>query len=337
VYSDIFDLANLQTYHYLVRAVDASTGLSDDNAVEAAATPDGPLNGISSFFFDDFEDPASFAQWTVTTGPGPHTCGEWALGSSSSRRPTGSSGSFMVADAECAPLVPRTSTTAESPPVDFTIANVISVTLEADVRYDTWDGDDATIEVWDGSEWIVLWTDPDDAFNQHVSYDVSAYALGNSDFRVKFDYQNANADRFFSTDDVDLVTEVYSECSTAAAGPPSVPGGSLLAGRPAGTADVIDVGWDAASCPAAGYNLLYGDLAAVGSYLLSGSECSIGTAGSFTWSGVPSGDMYFLVVGTDGASKESSWGLDGVLSERNGSAASNECGVTVKDPTNMCR
>ena len=332
-YTDTFALANEQTYSYLVRAQDVSTGQFDTNGIEASAAPDGPGNGLNSVALQDFEDPVSFAQWTVTTGPGPHSCGEWALANNGGQRPTGSSGDFMVADALCAPLAPRTSTTIESTPVDLDLPNIIGARLEADVRYGYFNGDDASIEVWDGSQWVVLWTDPNANFNQHLSFDVSTHAVGNSDFRVRFDYQNANADRFFAVDNVDVLADRVVACSTAALGPPSVKETSLLASRSG--AD-IDVSWDAASCPATDYNLLYGDLANVGSYTLQGSECSIGTSGSFNWGGVPAGDLYFLVVGADGAGTESSWGRDSGLGERNGAADSGECGVSVKDPTHVC-
>ncbi len=97
-----------------------------------------------------------------------------------------------------------------------------------------------------------------------------------------------------------------------------------------------DVNWDAASCPATDYNLLYGDLSQVASHTLLGSECSLGTSGSLTWTGVPSGSLYFLVVGTDGAGAESSWGVESSGVERNGVAASGECGVSSKAIAESC-
>ena len=51
---------------------------------------------------------------------------------------------------------------------------------------------------------------------------------------------------------------------------------------------------------------------------------------------MPAGDLYFLVVGHDGAETESSWGLDSELGERNGLTPSGECGTVVKDPTGTC-
>ena len=79
-----------------------------------------------------------------------------------------------------------------------------------------------------------------------------------------------------------------------------------------------------------------GDLNSVSTYALTGSECGIGTLGTFTWIGVPVGDLYFLIVGTDGAAAESSWGLASSGTERNGLGNSAQCGVTLKDPTGSC-
>jgi hypothetical protein len=62
----------------------------------------------------------------------------------------------------------------------------------------------------------------------------------------------------------------------------------------------------------------------------------VGTTGSYTWSGVPAGDLFFLVVGTDGAGTESSWGMDSLPSERNGMTHSGECSTTVKEISSSC-
>jgi hypothetical protein len=98
----------------------------------------------------------------------------------------------------------------------------------------------------------------------------------------------------------------------------------------------ILVTWDASSCVAPDYNLIYGDLSGVASYALDGAECGIGTSGSFSWLNPPSGDLYFLVVGTDGTSVESSWGTDSGSDERNGSASSGTCSVEIKNLSAPC-
>jgi len=124
-------------------------------------------------------------------------------------------------------------------------------------------------------------------------------------------------------------------------GPPPVPDGRnattpLRAARLTAAGDPMQLSWDATSCPSTDYNLIYGDLSNIASYGLSGAVCSMGTSGSFEWVGVPAGSLYFLVVGTDGAGMESSWGLDGANQERNGSVPSGSCGVTIKNASGTC-
>ena len=52
--------------------------------------------------------------------------------------------------------------------------------------------------------------------------------------------------------------------------------------------------------------------------------------------GVPAGDLFFLVVGTDGAGTESSWGVDSLPSERNGMIHSGECSTISKEISTSC-
>jgi hypothetical protein len=130
-----------------------------------------------------------------------------------------------------------------------------------------------------------------------------------------------------------------SACSTVI-GPTPVPAGDngttpLLGDRLTPSGDQILVRWDTTSCSAPDYNLLYGDLAGVSSYTLAGSECGLGTSGSFDWAGAPAGNLFFLVVGTDG-STESSWGTDSLYGERNGAGPSGQCSVVAKDMSGTC-
>ena len=129
-------------------------------------------------------------------------------------------------------------------------------------------------------------------------------------------------------------------CAVPPAPPPAPDGRQattpLLAARLTAAGDSMQVSWDAASCPATDYNLIYGNLSDVASYALSGAACSMGTSGSYGWAGVPAGNLYFLAVGLDGVGTESSWGLNGANQERNGSIASGACGVIVKNASGTC-
>jgi hypothetical protein len=340
-YTDQAEQTNATTQYYLVRAQDASTGQFETNSVEASAFPDGPGSGPQAVLDEDFSNTASFAAWTVTTGPGPHTCGEWAIGDAAANRPSGGSGSYGIANSQCHPILGRTSSTLTSPAVDVDLANLVSVTLELDMWFNHNGGEDGTIEVYDGSGWVTIWADSNSDFNGHKSFDVTPWAAGNSNFQVRFDYQFATDDRWFAIDNVQVIALTDVQCAATPAGPPAAPDGSgvtdpLRADRATVAGDTINVTWDSGSCPAADYNLLYGDLADVASATLAGSECALGSSGSYSWNAVPPGDLFFLVVGTDGAGTESSWGYDGYGGERNSIGASGECAIWFKETSNSC-
>jgi len=131
-----------------------------------------------------------------------------------------------------------------------------------------------------------------------------------------------------------------SSCSGSQAPPPAPDGrfatAPLRAAKLTAIGDALQLTWDATTCPANDYNLIYGSLTDVDGYFLGGAECSIGTSGSYAWGGVPVGDLYFLAVGVDGAGTESGWGLDGSGQERNGPSPSGMCGVTLKDASATC-
>jgi hypothetical protein len=340
-FTDTAGLLGGATYHYLVRAQDAATGQTDGNTAEVSEFPGGPGSGWLAVLDEDFEDPAGFADWTVTTGPGVHTCGEWGRSSDSTQRPAGGTGSFVVANNTCHPLLGRTSTTLTSPPIDANLANVAEVVLEYDVWYNHDGSETGTVEVFDGSTWVAVWQDSGADLTGRQSIDVTGYAAGNAAFQVRFDYQDATQDQWFSVDNVQVTALINVDCATALPGPGIVPDGGagtlpLRGERLSAAADSILVTWDDA-CSAADRNLIYGDLAAVGSSAITGSECSLGGAGSHTWNAVPPGDLFFLVVGSDGAGTEGSWGIDGYGGERNGLSASGECAATLKDPSNTCQ
>jgi hypothetical protein len=329
------------TYHYLVRALDRTTMDFDANVVEASTEAIGIHSGVGPIFFEDFEDPSSWAAWTVSTGPGPHTCGEWERFDVIPGLPWYGAGHYAMAKSQaCAPVDPLTSTSLDSPVIDLDFPGINSITLEYAIEYIDLNGDDATVEVWDGTTWQVLWADSDISISEHHSIDVTAYAAGNDSFQIRFNYQNAADDRWFSVDNVSLIVDAYNSCATAT-GPPPAPDGSggttpLRVDRLTPSGDTIEVTWDTLSCTADEYNLLYGGLADVAGYLFGGSACSVGTTGSYTWSGVPAEDLFFLVVGTDGAGTESSWGLDSLPSERNGMIHSGECSTTSKEISTSC-
>ncbi len=122
--------------------------------------------------------------------------------------------------------------------------------------------------------------------------------------------------------------------------PPPVPDGSfgvaMTASRASGDGSIVRLDWDAAICAAANSHLLYGVLQNVASHLPDGGVCGLGPLGSYDWSAVPTGDLWFLVVSDDAASTEGSWGVDGGGGERNGTSASGSCGFTARSNSGAC-
>lgn len=105
-------------------------------------------------------------------------------------------------------------------------------------------------------------------------------------------------------------------------------------GNPAGTA--INLTWDVATCLSADHHVIYGDLANVGTVVVSGAACNLGTSGSAFWTGVPAGSLWFVVVGDDDAATEGSWGKDHSGVERAGATASGLCGMTTRNNSGSC-
>jgi hypothetical protein len=290
-------------------------------------------------FSEDFEDPLAIDAWAISVQPQNRTCGVWAHSTSLSQRPSTGSGGYALSDYTTACPNPRITTILESPAVNLNLTGLQSVTLEYDIYYNISNGGDtATVEVWDGATWQVVWASSGANLNDHQTFDVTAFAAGVTDFKVRFNYDDA--DRWYAVDNVTVTVDVVNVCATRV-GPPPVPDGAGATGAlhgdrltPAG--DSIAVTWDAASCTATEYNLLFGDLSNVSSHTLAGSECSIGTSGSHTWTAVPGGDLFFLVVGTDGSGTEGSWGDQSLLGERNGLTPSGECGTVAKEISGAC-
>jgi hypothetical protein len=98
----------------------------------------------------------------------------------------------------------------------------------------------------------------------------------------------------------------------------------------------INVTWDVTTCSSADHHVIYGDLASVSSAAVTGASCDLGATGAASWTGVPAGTLWFVVVGDDNASTEGSWGLDGAGAQRGGGSASVQCGLVTRDNSGVC-
>ena len=114
---------------------------------------------------------------------------------------------------------------------------------------------------------------------------------------------------------------------------PPAPATALTASSIAGGG--VHLAWGAGTCAAPNYHLLYGSLAGLSTYTLSGSVCGLGPVGSFDWSALPAGNIWFVVVSDNAAATEGSWGASS-SGERNGTTASATCGFTQRSNAGIC-
>ncbi len=178
----------------------------------------------------------------------------------------------------------------------------------------------------------------------HNAIDVTAQAAGATNVKARFHYYQGKHDGWWQVDNVQVTYVSVAGCNqTVCPAPPTsvkpVPDGAFGAAMQANRNDPggtqIGVTWDVSTCVSTGYHLLYGDLATVASSTVSGSACAIGTSGAYTWSGVPGGDLWFVVAADDGTATEGSWGT-GTAGERGGGSASGQCGMSARDNSGSC-
>jgi hypothetical protein len=198
------------------------TGGAADGAAGAFTAAVGGASGTLDYLVEDFESAEGWSQWTVTTGPGPHTGGEWTRATSSDQRPPGSTGYYALSDSDGAGSGSRTSTILTSPPMD--LSGVVSgqVTLECDLyfRYYEYGGDEhGYVEAYDGASWVTLVEYTSTVSGRQV-FDVTDQALQNGEFRIRFSYQDAEYDWWFAVDNVrvtgpaDPVCDNVLDCDT---------------------------------------------------------------------------------------------------------------------------
>ena len=209
-YDDTSGLSTGNTYYYVVRAEDATSGgggpcnggNEDNNTVRVSAT----ITGGQQTLLDDNLD--SGDNWLVSTGPGAHTCGDWALSTSSTQRPPSSVGNYALTDSDACGSGSQTSTDLTS--VAFNAAGMTNLTLEFDMYFRHYNGDNTTVQVYNGSSWVTVWSDSNTNDESHKTIDVSAYA--NNNFQIRFSYQNAAWDWWFAVDNVKLYGEGTASC-----------------------------------------------------------------------------------------------------------------------------
>jgi subtilisin-like proprotein convertase family protein len=173
----------------------------------------------------------------------------------------------------------------------------------------------------------------------HKTLSITAQAAGAANVQVRFHYYQATFEYYWQVDNVKVTYAAPGGCQSNVClapppPPPPVPDGTfgtpMRSDRAAADGSSIALHWDVATCTALGYKVLHGSLANVASTTVDGAACAMGTSGSATWSGVPGGDLWYVVVATDGSGTEGAWGAGG------GSAASGLCGDTSRNDAGTC-
>ena len=118
--------------------------------------------------------------------------------------------------------------------------------------------------------------------------------------------------------------------------PDGITGTAMTASRLESEGNSVRIRWDVNTCASIDYHVLYGDLGQVGTLDPNGAACDPGPSGEYTWTGVPSGSLWFVVVGNNGAGTEGSWGMDSAGHHRGLAGASGMCGCLTQETSGTC-
>jgi len=199
-----------------------------------------------------------------------------------------------------------------------------------------------------GGAWVnvLRMAGADGPIPDHRTVNITAQAAGAADVQIRFHYYTAQYEMYWYLDNVVVSYTAPAGCNMTicpASGPPPVPNGIFGTGMGATKTLVeampdalgINLTWDTSRCVSGGYHVIYGPLATVSTYAVSGGVCGIGATGSYHWTPVPAASIWFVVVGDDGTSLEGSWGYDSSNQVRNGGTPSGQCGMTtrIENPT----
>jgi hypothetical protein len=112
-------------------------------------------------------------------------------------------------------------------------------------------------------------------------------------------------------------------------------GSAMTAVKSNAAGTTIALSWNT-GCGDVGYHAIYGPLSGVSTYSVTGGVCTLGTTGSASWSGVPAGNLWFLIAGNNGAGVEGSWGLNSQGLERKGATPSGVCSNLLRSNVGTC-
>jgi hypothetical protein len=179
----------------------------------------------------------------------------------------------------------------------------------------------------------------------HRTINLTPQAAGASDVQIRFRYYDASYEWYWQVDNVVVTYTAPGGCAmdTCLAGPPPPPpvpdgtyGTAAKGSKATPDGSSIDLTWDVSSCTGSDYHVLYGPLSGVSTYTVTGASCDLGTTGSATWTGVPAGDLWWVIVSDDNASLEGSWGRNSSGGQRGGASSSGLCSMTTRNNGGTC-
>jgi hypothetical protein len=325
---------------------------SDQGTWTSAATPQAVglvILGGGTALFEDFASGIP-ATWTVIDGgSGGGAAATWTTANPGNR--TGAAPittPFAIVDSDNAGSSASQDEELITPVIDLSSATTVALEFDQYLRrFGTEKGDVDVRSSLTGGAWVnVLQNASGSTPNpDHRTIDITAQAAGAADVQIRFHYYDASYEWWWQVDNVEVTYTApggcaMDTCASGPAGPPPTPDGTfgdpMRASRGVVESTTIDLTWDATSCAAPDYHVLYGPLSSVSSYAVSGSSCDLGTSGAATWTGVPSSDLWFVVVSDDGVDLEGSWGRSSSGTERNGTTHSGQCGMTARSNTGTC-
>ncbi len=228
-----------------------------------------------------------------------------------------------------------------TPSLDLSQAQ--TVTLQFDQYFRWYSGGNSEIgdvdvrSIVTGNAWVNVFRNQGAASGNpdHRTINITAQAAGGANVQIRFHYYQATFEWWWMVDNVRVDITAPAGCQSNPCAPLAVarPVGQMTAARVDET--TLSVNWDVVTCASPDHEILYGDLAGVGSYAVAGAVCGLGTSGSVNWSGVPAGDLWFLVTGVDGAGTEATWG-DATGGPRSGTAPSGQCGNAARTNATSC-
>ncbi len=343
-------------YNYVVRAEDPSGsggglcagGFEDGNVVRRNATPSGPDD---VFFSDLFESNSGWSLEGEFEIGAPQGLGGSLLGGPDpavAAEGMGVLGLDLSGQGDYAGNYEREiSVLATSPSFDTSGHSAVFLRFWRWLGVEESTSDLATIEVFDGNQWLEIWRNPPITISDKSwaldTFDVTSQLAGVSNARIRFGMQSS-FNRHFCGWNVDQL-EFYEprSCESPAPTPPPVPDGRFAPGTPmnsgksATESEKVDLTWDVTSCPSPSYHLFFGSSTSLAAYAYDGAACDLSTSGSDTVAipaPSPGSFTWWLIAGADGATEGGhGFSSDGLLRSATGIPF---CGLNAREVHGTC-